>query len=86
MGPFQWNKNGVIVGPVPIVTIPGLPDVIAVDVDLLNHVFQLGKEAGKLEERRAHDHRKARVASVIGDVELDAEPPPDFAAMRKRDA
>ena len=85
-GPFKRNSCGDIVGPVPVVSIPGLPDVVAVDVELLNHVFQLGRVAGKLEAERLHRLQKSRVESVIADVELDAEPVPDFAAMRKRDA
>lgn len=82
-GPFKL-KDGVITGPIPLPSVPGMPGVVVATVDALNRLYQLGRMQGKLEEEAGRRIRKSRIASVIADLELDLEPPPNFEELRKK--
>ena len=83
-GPFKRLDSGVISGPIPLVEVPGLPGLVLLSVDLVNRLYQLGRLHGKLEEEVGRRVRKSRIASVIADLELDLEPPPNFEELRKK--
>lgn len=83
-GPFKLGKDGHIVGPVPLPSIPGMPGVVAVTVDQLNRLYNLGREAARMEDAALRRRQKERIVSVIADLELDLEPPPNFEELRKK--
>jgi len=83
-GPFKLDKNGHIVGPISLPSIPGMPGVVAVTVDQLNLLYNLGREAARMEDALMRRRQRERIQTVIADLELDLEPPPNFEELRKK--
>ena len=83
-GPFKRRDNGVISGPLPLTEVPGLPGLVVLSIDLVNRLYQLGRLHGRIEAEAGQRARKSRIASVIADLELDLEPPPNFEELRKK--
>lgn len=83
-GPFKLDKNGHIIGPVALPSVPGMPPgTVLVNVDLLNRLYQLGRESVHAERIAQKQRERDRIRSVIADLELDHEPLPDFIKQRK---
>ena len=68
--PFKFDVQGNIVGPGLFVAVRDQigPGVIALDVDLLNTLYDVGFLAGKEAEAAYHRRQRDRVADVIADL------------------